>query len=60
MSSTPWGENTATVVAEVADCQPLLVPVGPGISDIASILDVADAILLTGSVSNVAPGALWR
>src|SRR6478609_4047916 len=49
------GRKYATVIAEVADCQPLLVPVGPGISDIASILDVADAILLTGSLSNVAP-----
>jgi putative glutamine amidotransferase len=49
------GRKYSTVIAEVADCQPLLVPVGPGISDIASILDVADAILLTGSLSNVAP-----
>ncbi|HVQ10764.1 MAG TPA: gamma-glutamyl-gamma-aminobutyrate hydrolase family protein, partial [Methyloceanibacter sp.] len=31
-------------VAEVAECQPLLIPVGPGISDIGSILEVADAI----------------
>jgi putative glutamine amidotransferase len=42
-------------VAEIAECQPFLIPVGPGVSDIGSILDVADAILLTGSRSNVAP-----
>jgi putative glutamine amidotransferase len=33
-------------VAEVAECQPLFIPVGPGVSDIGAILDVADAILL--------------
>jgi putative glutamine amidotransferase len=49
------GRKYAAAVAEVAECQPLLVPVGPGMADIASILDVADAILLTGSPSNVAP-----
>jgi putative glutamine amidotransferase len=45
----------AAAVAEVAECQPLLVPVGPGMSDIATLLDIADAILFTGSRSNVAP-----
>jgi putative glutamine amidotransferase len=49
------GRKYAAAIAEVAECQPLLVPVGPGMSDIATILDVADAILLTGSPSNVAP-----
>jgi putative glutamine amidotransferase len=42
-------------VAEIAECQPLLVPVGQGVSDIRALLAVADAILLTGSRSNVAP-----
>jgi putative glutamine amidotransferase len=42
-------------VAEIAECQPFFIPVGPGVSDLGSILDVADAILLTGSRSNVAP-----
>ena len=49
------GRKYTAVVAEVAECQPLLIPVGPGISDIGSILDVADAVLFTGSQSNVAP-----
>ena len=49
------GRKYSAAVAEVADCQPLLMPVGPGVSDIGSILEVADAILLTGSRSNVAP-----
>jgi putative glutamine amidotransferase len=49
------GRKYAAAIAEVAECQPLLVPVGPGMSDIRTILDVADAILLTGSPSNVAP-----
>ncbi len=43
------GRKYSAAVAEVADCQPLLVPVGPGMSDIGSILEIADAILLTGS-----------
>ena len=49
------GRKYTAAVAEVADCQPLLIPVGPGMSDIGSLLEVADAILLTGSRSNVAP-----
>ena len=50
------GRKYSTVIAEVADCQPLLVPVGPGISDIASILDVADAILLDSMVEGTLGG----
>lgn len=50
------GRKYSAAVAEVADCQPLIVPVGPGMTDIGAILEVADAILLSGSVSNVAPG----
>jgi putative glutamine amidotransferase len=48
------GRKYSAAVAEVAECQPLLVPLGVGI-DIGSILEVADAILLSGSRSNVAP-----
>ena len=49
------GRKYTAAVAEVAECQPLLVPVGPRMSDIGSLLEVADAILLTGSRSNVGP-----
>jgi putative glutamine amidotransferase len=31
------------------------VPVGPGLSDIGALLDIADGIMLTGSLSNVEP-----
>ena len=47
------GRKYAAAVAEVAECQPLLVPAG--MADISTLLDVADAILLSGSRSNVAP-----
>jgi putative glutamine amidotransferase len=49
------GRKYSAAVAEVAECQPLLVPVGPGMTDVGAILEVADAILLSGSASNVAP-----
>jgi putative glutamine amidotransferase len=49
------GRKYAAAIAEVAECQPLLVPVGPFMVDIGSILEIADAILLSGSRSNVAP-----
>ncbi len=42
-------------VSEVAELQPVIVPVGPTPPDIGSLLDIADAILLPGSPSNVAP-----
>jgi putative glutamine amidotransferase len=42
-------------VAEVAECQPLLIPVGPRMSDLGAILAVADGILLSGSPSNIEP-----
>src|SRR4029078_4516526 len=48
------GRKYAAAVAEVAECQPLLVPGGPGMTDLGPLLEVADAILLSGSVSNVA------
>ena len=43
------GRKYTAAVAEVAECQPLLIPVGPGISDIGSLLEVADAILFLAS-----------
>jgi putative glutamine amidotransferase len=49
------GRKYAVAVAEVAECQPLLVPVGAGATDIGAVLEIADAILLSGSRSNVAP-----
>ncbi len=49
------GRKYTAAVAEVAECQPLLVPVGPGLSDIGALLEIADAILLSGSLSNVNP-----
>ena len=49
------GRKYSTAIAEVAECQPLLAPLGPSMADIGAVLDVADAILLTGSPSNVAP-----
>jgi putative glutamine amidotransferase len=49
------GRKYSAAIAEGAECQPLLVPVGPGLSDIGSVLDVASGILLTGAISNVHP-----
>jgi putative glutamine amidotransferase len=49
------GRKYSSAVAEVAECQPLLVPVGPGMTDIGTVLEIADAVLLSGSISNVAP-----
>ncbi len=49
------GRKYTAAIAEVAECQPLLAPVGPGLSDIGGLLEIADAILLSGSLSNVNP-----
>jgi putative glutamine amidotransferase len=49
------GRKYSTAVAEVAECQPLLIPLGASMADIGAVLEVADAILLSGSRSNVAP-----
>jgi len=49
------GRKYSVALAEVAECQPLLVPIGAGATDIGAVLEVADAILLSGSPSNVAP-----
>src|SRR6476620_1677472 len=54
------GRKYAAAVAEVAECQPLLVPVAPEMSDIGSVLAVALTTLLTGSRSNVAPEHYWE
>ncbi|MEQ1669578.1 MAG: gamma-glutamyl-gamma-aminobutyrate hydrolase family protein [Hyphomicrobium sp.] len=40
------GRKYTAAVAEVAECQPLLVPVGPGLSDIGALLDIAGGIML--------------
>jgi putative glutamine amidotransferase len=45
----------SAAVAEIAECQPLLAPLGESMADIAAVLEIADAILLSGSLSNVAP-----
>ncbi len=42
-------------MAEVAKCQPLLIPLGASLADIGAVLDVADGILLSGSLSTVEP-----
>ena len=49
------GRKYSAAVAEVAECQPLLAPLGQSMADIAAVLDIADGILLTGSLSNVEP-----
>jgi putative glutamine amidotransferase len=49
------GRKYTAAVADVAQCQPLIIPVGPGFTDIGAVLDIADGIMLTGSLSNVEP-----
>lgn len=49
------GRKYSSAVAEVAECQPLLVPLGQSMADLGSVLDAADGILLSGSLSNVEP-----
>ena len=49
------GRKYSAAVAEVAECQPLLMPLGASMTDIGAVLEMADAILLSGSRSNVAP-----
>lgn len=49
------GRKYSAAVAEVAECQPLLAPIGTAMADAAAVLDIADGILLSGSVSNVNP-----
>lgn len=49
------GRKYSAAVAEVAECQPLLAPLGQSMVDMQAILNVADGILLSGSLSNVEP-----
>ncbi|MBN8910818.1 MAG: gamma-glutamyl-gamma-aminobutyrate hydrolase family protein [Rhizobiales bacterium] len=49
------GRKYAAAVAEVADCQPLLAPLGPSMLDMHELFDLADGILLSGALSNVHP-----
>lgn len=49
------GRKYTAAVAEVAGCQPLVVPLGAALADLGAVLDIADGILLTGSLSNVEP-----
>lgn len=49
------GRKYSAAVAEVAECQPLLAPLGQSMADVAAVLDIADAVLLSGSLSNVEP-----
>lgn len=49
------GRKYSAAVAEVAECQPLIAPLGQSMADILAVLDIADAILLSGSLSNVEP-----
>jgi putative glutamine amidotransferase len=45
----------SAAVAEVAECQPLLIPLEEALVDIGAVLEVADGILLSGSPSNIDP-----
>lgn len=49
------GRKYSAAVAEVADCQPLLAPLGPSMLDMNGLLEIADGILLSGALSNVHP-----
>jgi putative glutamine amidotransferase len=49
------GRKYSAAVAEIAECQPLLMPLGKSMADVGAVLDVADGILLSGSLSNVEP-----
>ena len=47
--------NYSAAVAQVAECQPLLIPLDAALVDIGAVLDVADGIPFSGSPSNVEP-----
>lgn len=49
------GENNFRAVAEVADALPLLFAGIPEVTDIGTLLDTVDGILLTGARANVHP-----
>ncbi len=54
------GRKYSAAVAEVAECQPLLIPLGASLADIGAVLDVADGILLSGSPLERRTGALQQ
>ena len=45
----------SAAVAQVAECQPLIIPLDTALVDLPAILSIADGILLSGSPSNVHP-----
>ncbi|MEG6508371.1 gamma-glutamyl-gamma-aminobutyrate hydrolase family protein [Methyloligella sp. 2.7D] len=45
----------SAAVAQAADCQPLLMPIGAALIDVEAALAIADGLLFTGSPSNVHP-----
>lgn len=45
----------SAAVAQVAECQPLLIPLDAALVDLGAVLDVADGILFSGSPSNISP-----
>ena len=49
------GEKNLRAVAEVADALPVMFAGAPDITDIGSLLDAVDGVLLTGGRSNVHP-----
>jgi putative glutamine amidotransferase len=49
------GAKYVDAIVNAADCIPLLLPAIGDKQDIATILELVDGVLLTGSVSNVAP-----
>ncbi len=49
------GEKNLCAVADVADALPLMFAGAPEITDVASLIDVVDGILLTGGRANVHP-----
>lgn len=55
LTSDAAGRKYCAAVSEGAECQPLLLPVGKGLADIGSVLEMASGILLTGAISNVHP-----
>ncbi len=49
------GERNLRALAEVAGAMPLIFPGLPGVTDLATLLDTVDGILLTGARANVHP-----
>lgn len=49
------GRKYSAAVAEVSECQPLLLPLGVSMADVGAVLSIAKGILLPGSLSNVEP-----